>query len=211
MHQAKFSMNALVLIAILFSALAFFVTGGMGRMADRRAVNDFIPIEGTEYAIRYSSLSPNGLCRGTENANTLLLEGTFGADWGACAQGDDIYLNEYTTTDLGLLLCDVVKIDLTTMTKTILFPDSVLRGRCSSGELVVVSGCLLPADFPATDSLCRLYRLTARETPAEQEGGAVLFLDPRTLEEVWRVEDPHVFAGDFEARYLSRALSEVMA
>lgn len=211
MNRAKFSMNALVLVAIIFSALAFFFTVAMVKLADRRPVNDFIPIEGTEYAIRYSSLAPNGLCRGSENANTLLLEGTFGADWGACAQGDNIFLNEYTTTDFGLLLCDVVRIDLPTMTKTTLYPDAVLRGRCASGELVVVSGCLLPADFPATDSLCRLYRLTSREMADRPEGGTVLFLDPQTLEEVHRVENPHVFAGDFEARYLSRPLSEVIA
>ena len=84
----------------------------------------------------------------------------------------------------------------------------MLRGKCASGELVCVSGCMLPADFPETNSLCRLYRLT-RKDAASPDGGEVIFLDPQTLSVVHTAQDDNVFSDGFEARYLQKPLAEV--
>ena len=208
MNQAKFSMNAFLLIVIIFSALAFFFTIVMVDLADRTAVNEFIPIKGTDYAIRYSSLEPNGLYQGKENTCQLVAEGDFGSEWGACKVGDSLYLNEYRSTELGLLLCDLVRVDLTTHEKTVLYRDTVLRGRCASGELVCVRGAMLPADFPETNPLCRFYRLTEKNN-APEGGADVMFLDPQTLAETYTVAADEPFAPDFEARYLQKTLAEV--
>ena len=208
MNRAKFSMNALLLIVIIFSALAFVFTIVLVRMADRTPVNEYFPIEGTDCAIRYSSLEPDGLYQGPENTCKLVAEGTFGNDWGACAVGNRVYLNEYTSTDLGVLLCDLVCVDLNTGEKTVLYRDTVLRGRCASGELVCVTGCMLPADFPDTNALCRLYRLTQKDvTPSD--GGTVFYLDPQTLDETYAVTVDDPFASDFTETYLHRTLTEV--
>ena len=208
MNRAKFSMNALLLIVIIFSALAFVFTIVLVNLADRTPVNEYIPIEGTDYAIRYSSLEPDGLYQGPENTCKLVAEGDFGSEWGACLTGGNLFLNEYRSTELGLLLCDLIRIDLNTNEKTVVYRDTVLRGRCASGELVCVSGCMLPADFPETNSLCRLYRLTQKDA-ASSDGGAVLYLDPQTLSVLYAVQDDDVFSDGFEDRYLQKPLAEV--
>lgn len=208
MNRAKFSMNALLLVVIIFSALAFVFTIVLVDLADRRAVNDYNPIEGTDYAVRYSSLEPNGLYKGPENTCKLVAEGNFGSDWGAFTVGDRLYLNEYTSTDLGVLLCSVVGIDLNTGEKTVLYRDTILRGICASGEPVCVSGRMLPANFPETNPLCRFYRLT--ENNNAPEGGAdVIFLDPQTLEEAYSVTVSDPFSPIFEKQYLQKTLTEV--
>lgn len=208
MNKAKFSMNALLLVVIIFSALAFVFTIVMVNLADRTAVNEYIPIKGTDYAIRYSSLEPNGLYKGQENTGQLVAEGNFGSDWGAFKVDDRLYLNEYTTTDLGVLLCSIVGVDLNSGEKTVLYRDTVLRGRCASGELVCVTGCMLPADFPETNSLCRFYRLTEKDV-SSPDGGEVFFLDPQTLSVLYSVQDDNVFSDGFAERYLQTPLSEV--
>ena len=208
MNKAKFSMNALLLIVIIFSALAFFFTIVMVNLADRTAVNEYIPLEGTDYAIRYSSLEPSGLYQGPENTCRLVTEGEFGSEWGACKVGDVLYLNEYRSTELGVLLCDLVRIDLTTHEKTVLYRDTILRGTCASGELVCVRGAMLPADFPETNPLCRLYRLTAKDAG---NGAQVLFLDPQTLEEAYTVTVSDPGSPIFEKQYLQKTLTEVTA
>ena len=210
MNRAKFTMNALLLIVIIFSALAFFFTVVMVDLADRTAVNEYIPVEGTDYAIRYSSLEPNGLYQGPENTCRLVAEGDFGSEWGACPVGDSLYLNEYRSTELGMLLCDLVRVDLNTKEKTVVYRDTILRGRCASGELVCVSGRMLLADFPETNPLCRFYRLTEKNN-APDGGADVMFLDPQTLAETYSVAVDDPFAPDFEARYLQKTLAEVTA
>ncbi len=208
MNRTKFSMNALLLVVIIFSALAFVFTIVLVDLADRRAVNEYIPIEGTDCAIRYSSLEPNGLYKGPENTCQLVAEGNFGSDWGAFTVGDRLYLNEYTSTDLGVLLCSVVGIDLNTGEKTVLYRDTVLRGQCVSGEPVCVRGCMLPANFPETNPLCRFYRLTEKNN-APEGGADVIFLDPQTMEETYTVTVPDPFSPVFEKQYLQKTLTEV--
>ncbi len=206
MDSPKFSLNAFLLVFILFSALLFFVTVKVMDIADRTPVNSFTPIEGTELAVRYSSLEPNGICSGSENVNTLLLEGNFGTDWGAAAIGDRLYLNHYRTTDLGVLLSDVVCVDTDTFQETILLRNAVLRGRCASGELVCLGGVLLSANYPEENALCRLYSLT--DGNLSNDGAKVFYLDPESGELLYELRDD--MAGeDFETRFLSRTLAEV--
>ena len=210
MRESKFTLNAFLLVVIIFSALAFFVTVKLTAMADRTPINSFSPIEGTELAVRYSSLEPNGIYRGSENVNTLVLEGNFGTDWGAAAVGDRLYLNAYRSTDLGILLSDVVCVDLRTFQKEVLLQNAILRGRCASGELVCLRGAMLPANHPQNNALCRLYSLT--DTTLSPEGDAmVVYLDPDTGRILYEVRDDTAQGGDFETRYLGRTLQEVQS
>ncbi len=210
MKKTKFSMNALLLILLLFSVLAFFCMVTLDRLASQFPVNDYIPIENSEYAVRHSSIAPSGICRGGKNTAELLVEGNFGSGWGAYANGDTLLLNEYRNSRFGFLFCDLMRVDVSARTKSTLYENTVLRGVCASGEPVCVRGALLPAVHPETNALCRLYRLSAGSLSVNGEA-EVLFLDPETLTPVFSVREPGADADDFEARYLSRTLEEVRA
>ena len=206
MRSPKLSVNTLLLILLIFGGFTFFITLYIVPMADRTGVNSFHPVEGTDYAIRYSSLEPNGLYQGNENVNSLVVEGNFGFDWGAALEGERLYLNEYATSNMGVMHSDLVRVDLNAKQKETLFTDAILRGRCLSGELVCVRGVLLPANEPESSILCKFYALTA---PALKDGAEVLFLDPATGEIVFSVRDDEAMSNAFDARYLARTLGEV--
>ena len=206
MRSPKLSVNTLLLILLIFGGFTFFITLYIVPMADRTGVNSFHPVEGTDYAIRYSSLEPNGLYQGNENVNSLVVEGNFGFDWGAALEGERLYLNEYSTSNMGVMHSDLVRVDLTTKRKETLFTDAILRGKCASGELVCVRGVFLPANKPESNILCSFYALTA---PAMNDGAEVLFLDPATGEIVSRVKDDGAMTDAFEARSLERTLEAV--
>ena len=205
MGRAKFSMNAFLLVVLIIAGIYFFFTVKLVDMADHRAVNDIYPVEGTDFSIRYSSRKPNGVYQGDRVNGVLRLAGDFGYDWGCAAADGALYLNEYRSTDLGLMLCDLVRVDTATFEKTLLAADTVLRGRCASGELVCLAGTMLPSDLPETNRLCRLYAMTG--------GGGeclVLFLDPASGQVVYSVREPEPLSADLEGKYLSRTLREVM-
>ena len=206
MRSPKLSVNALLLILLIFGGFTFFITLFIVRMADRSGVNTFNPVEGTDYAIRYSSLEPNGLYQGNEVVNSLVVKGNFGFDWGAALEGERLYLNEYKTSNMGVMHSNLVRVDLTTKQKETLLTDAILRGKCASGELVCVRGVLLPANKPESNILCKFYALAA---PALHDGAEVLFLDPATGEIVYSVRDDGAMTEAFEARYLGRTLEEV--
>ena len=206
MRSPKLSVNTLLLILLIFGGFTFFITLFIVRMADRSGVNTFNPVEGTDYAIRYSSLEPNGLYQGNEVVNSLVVKGNFGFDWGAALEGERLYLNEYNTSNMGVMHSDLVCVDLTTKQKETLLTDAILRGKCASGELVCVRGVLLPANEPESNVLCKFYALTA---PGLHDGAEVLFLDPATGEIVYSVRDDGAMTEAFEARYLDRTLEEV--
>lgn len=208
MSAPRFSLNAFLLVMLLAAAMVFFITVTVTDLADRTAINTFSPIEGTELAVRYSSLEPNGIYRGSENVNTLLLKGNFGTDWGAAAEGDTLYLNEYDETDFGIMLCDVVRVRIPDMQKTVLLHNAVLRGRCASGELVCTAGVLLPSNNPEDNALCMLWQLTDDSIQTGSGHEDVLFLDPQTGRIVYETTcDPA--ETDFDAHFLSRTLEEV--
>lgn len=206
MKSPKLSVNACLLMLLIFGGILFFITVFVLPMADHTGINTFNRIEGTDYAIHYSSLEPNGLYRGSENVHTLVVKGDFGFDWGAALEGERLYLNEYTASDLGIMRSDLVRVDLQSGEKTMLLSDAILRGRCASGELVCVCGVQLPANHPETNVLCRFNGLTAGGLGA---GGEVLFLDPVTGEILYRVRDDETMSDAFEERNLQRSLEEV--
>ena len=206
MRSPKLSVNALLLVLLIFGGFTFFITIFIVRMADRSGINTFNPVEGTDYAIRYSSLEPNGLYQGNEVVNSLVVKGNFGFDWGAALEGERLYLNEYKTSNMGVMHSNLVRVDLTAKQKETLLTDAILRGKCASGELVCVRGVLLPANKPESNILCKFYALAA---PGLRDGAEVLFLDPATGEIVYSVRDDGAMTEAFEARYLQRTLEEV--
>ena len=216
MNDAKFNMNALLIVAIIFLAIGFFFTVKLGRIADRTLTNEYHPIEGTDLGVRYGAekaggiaAQASGLYRGGSHSRELLLEGTFGYDWGAAAAGGSLWLNEYTNTDLGLMHCRVIRVDMADFRRETVFEDGMLRGRCASGELVCLRGFLLSVNAPEVNPLCALYCLGAGDLRADGSGAEVLWLDPETGEVLYRQRAPAATAEDFEERYLLRTLAEV--
>ena len=209
MNDAKFSMNALLLIVIIFTAIGFFFTVKLGRLADHSAVNEYYPIEGTELGVRYATELPSGLYRGSQYSRELLAEGTFGYDWGAAASEAGLWINEYTNTDLGLMHCRLVRLDPEDFHREVEMEDTVLRGKCASGELVCLRGCLLPVNVPEDNPLCALYCLGAGDIRADGSAAEVLWLDPDTGEILYRLRDPEAATEGFEERWLRRSLTEV--
>ena len=208
MREPKFSFNAFLLVVLIFTALTLFITVIISHMADRTPVNDFYPIDGTEYMVHYSNLEPDGIYSGTENIHDLLVKGTFGYDWGAAVEGSTLYINEYNASDLGVTLCDLVRVDLNSFRRELLLRDTILRGRCASGELVCVRDTLLPSNRPDTNALCAFYAMTSARLVPGSDRAEVLFLDPQTGEIVFSVRDDDALS-DFDARYLARTLEEV--
>ena len=209
MRETKFTMNALVLVVIIFSAITFFFAVKLVDMADLTAVNQFYPVENSNVAVRYSSVYPNGIYEGNRINGVLKVEGFFGYDWGAAAEGDTLYINEYSQTSFGLMLCHLMRVDLNTYEKTVFRRDTMLRGRCASGELVCVEGFMMASDFPKTNALCRLYALSSKNIRPEGDSAVVLFLDPNTGEVLYSVRDDEALTDVFESRYLARTLEEV--
>ena len=207
-RKSKFSVNALLLLVIIFSAIIFFVTIKLVDLAYHPARNDYYHIEGTDCSVRYSSLLPDGIYTGDQITGTLRVEGRFGYDWGAAAAGDRLYINEYVSTDLGLMLCNLVRVDLETWEKETLLRDTVLQGTCASGELVCVGKSVMPAGHPGTNALARLYAMSEGTDPSA-DGALILYLDPESGEIVWSVADTEGVTEDFEAKYLARTLEEV--
>ncbi|MBR5709004.1 MAG: hypothetical protein IKX41_06425 [Oscillospiraceae bacterium] len=198
-------------IVFLFSAITLFFTVYLAGAADRYVANEFIPIEGSDLSVRYSSVFPDGLYTGDAVTGTLRVEGKFGYDWGAAVCGDRLYINEYKASPLGLNLTSVVCVDLKTYEKTVVMKNATLRGVCASGEPVVLSGYIAPSDFPQSNALVRLYAMTSRDMSPDHEGANVVFLDPATGAAVWSVRDGEALTDAFEARYLGRTLGEVKA
>ena len=208
MGNAKFTLNSFLLVLIIAKGIAFFFTVALVVFANHEAVNDYHPIEGTDAAVCYRSLEPSGIYVGDRVTGVLKLEGEFGFDWGMVREGNDLYTNEYSRSALGLVISQVVRIDLTSFEKEVLLSDAILRGRCVSGELVCLSGTLLPSANPGENSLCRLYALSAPWIDPEGETAEIVYLDPATGQELFRLRDRQLSAK-FEQLYLERSLEEV--
>ena len=209
MNDSRFTSHSFVLVFTILTAIFLFFAVKLADLADHRPVNDYYHIKGTEYAIRYSTLKTSGIYRGDKNTGTLMLEGLYGFDWGCAAEGDWLYLNEYSRSSLGLLFCRVVRVDMRSFEKEVLMENAILRGRCASGELVCLKGCLMPSAFPKTNVLCSLYAVTDPSLRPGDDGADVVFLDARSAETLFTVRDDAVFSDGFDARYLARTLEEV--
>ena len=209
MRDHRLTINGILAVLIVFSAIGLFATVSSLRMSDPSVVNETYPIEGTPYSIRYSTFEESGIVKGKGADNELLLPGTYGTDWGVAAEGDFLYVNKYHSTTVGLLISDVTRVDTTTWQEEILYEDAVLRGRCKSGELVVVTGAMLPANRPAKNSLCRFYSMSAKGIRPDGKKARILYLDPATGEALLTLEGEAAFRKDFESRYLDKTLEEV--
>ena len=207
MNNSKFSVNALVLIVLIFSAIGMFFTIRLVTMADRSVVNVFEPIEGTELSVRYSTFAEDGLYTGDAVNGTLKLAGRYGYGWGAAVFGDRLIINELRSTPFGMTVPSVVCVDLNTFEKTTLLKNATLRGVCASGEPVCLAECMSPSDFPKTNALSRLYAAGSRIRP-ESDAATVVWLDPETGEVLFRLRDGDALTCDFESRYLDRTLGE---
>lgn len=209
MNDSRFTSHSFVLVFTIIAAIFLFFAVKLVDLADHGAVNDYYPIEGTEYAIRYSSLKTSGIYRGDKNTGTMMLEGLYGFDWGCVAEGDWLYLNEYSRSDLGFLFCRVVRVDMRSFTKEVLMENAILRGRCASGELVCLKDCLMPSTFPETNVLCALYAVSDSAIHPGDNGADVVFLDAQSAEILFTVRDDQALSDGFDARYLARTLEEV--
>lgn len=210
MNNTKFTMNALLVIVTVFSAIGLFFTVNLYDMGQHAyLVSDYEAIEGTDLSIRYSNKEPSGIYRGSQNNDELMLEGYFGYDMGTVFSEGHLYLNEYRYTDTGLMLCDAVCVDTDSFEKKVIMKNATIRGRCASGELVCLGDCLLQTNSPHTNSLCRLYAMTSSKLDPLSGRSTVMFIDPASGDIVYTAEDDDVQAKAFDKRWLSRTLEEV--
>ena len=210
MNNSKFTMNALMVIVLVFSAIMMLLTVRIYDVAEHAyLITDYEPIEGTDLSIRYSTKEISGIYRGSKYDDELVLEGSFGYDLGTTVSGSRLYLNEYSYSDLDLVYCDAVVVDTQTFEKKVLMKNAMLRGRCASGELVCRGDCLMQLNAPYTNSLCRLYSMTDPVIDPSSKRAAVLFIDPASGEVVYSTVDEDGLSGDFDERWLSRTLEEV--
>lgn len=209
MGNSKFTMNSLNIIVIIFSAILFFFTIAMVNMSSPFAQNEFFPIEGTELAVKHSNLEPDGLYKGPESTATLVLEGTFGNDWGTAVENGKIYLNEYAMTTVGLIVPEAVRVDAETYEKEVLLKNAMIRGKCASGELVVVEGFIMPTNFPKTNSLFKLYCMSDPLMRPDSDSRNILFIDPATGETVLTLEDQLYLEKSFEMKFIDKTLDEI--
>ena len=208
MNERKISMNRILVLVIFISAITFFISVKLSQTALKSfPTNLFSRIEDSFYAVRYSNLDPNGIYKGSENDNELIVKGNFGYDWGAVLVGDTLYTNEYSSTDIGLMLCKVVKINLKTGDKTTLFKDSIIRGRCASGEIVILDGFASQSNSPKTNSLCKLYSITSDVNFNKKS--TVSFFDIDKGKIVLTVENRSKNDKTFSMLYTERTLEEV--
>ena len=206
-------MNAFLLVVLLASALYLFITVVLYDMATLNFRNERYQIEGTDYFVRYfvqKNDDRSGIYDGEYEWSNKLIAGSFGYDWGAAIAGDEYYCNEYHTTRLGFLTCDVVKINLNTFEKEIIYKNTMLKGRCKSGELVCMGETVGANWFPKTNSFYKLYALSLNELHAESESAIVRIIDPESGKTVWEKRDDLALTSEREEFYLSSELSEVM-
>ena len=208
MKNSKLSLNMVLVIIACFSAIAFFFTVKMVNLSNRMPVNSFVPIEGTDFAVRYSSIDPDGIYEGDENTCELRLEGTFGYDWGASLEGDYYYTNEYVSTTLGLSSSRLVRINLKDFSKEVLYENTLLRGKCNSGELVCQSNYFMPSNYPATNPFCRLYAMTSDITDIGNRFD-VIYINPENAQIEYRLTNQADLGNKFELNFVDKTLEEV--
>lgn len=208
MGNSKFTMNGMMIIVIIFSAILFFFTVTMVEMVNPYGQNEYQPIEGTDLAVKHSSVDVNGLYQGPESTAQLVLEGNFGNDWGTTLSGSDLYLNKYAITSLGLIIPEVVRVDTETHEEEVLYKDAIIRGRCASGEMVILTDYVMPTNYPDTNPMYKLYSMSSG-VDLDDTSLTVVFMDPETGEEVFSMEDKAFMEKTFRRKYEERTLDEI--
>ncbi|MBQ3328505.1 MAG: hypothetical protein IJG88_00960, partial [Eggerthellaceae bacterium] len=206
----RFTLNSFIVVVLIFSTIAYFFTITLVDMADSRAVNDYFAVEGTDYAIVYSNKKENGIYEGLETSAELKLAGSFGHDWGVAVNGPYLYVNEYRYTEMGFIHSSVVRVDTRSWTKELLLNDAMIRGVCASGELVCVAGFAMPATFPETNPLVRLYAMAGPAGMLDGDGLELAVIDPATAETVAEFADESS-DGSYGGRYLELTMDEILA
>ena len=202
-------MNTILLIVIIFSVIGFFFTVFIPYMMSNYAVNDIYYLEGTDLSIRYSNRTGSGLYQGPERTGVLKVEGNFGHDWGAVITDDLLYTNEFLTSDTGVMICRLVKIDLNTFEKETLLDNTALRGQCASGELVCTASFLPKSDYPRSSSICRLYAMVSDDIFPDSDLSHILIIDPVSSQTVFTITDDISDEDHFEEHYIDRTLKEI--
>ncbi len=177
MQKVKFSFNAFIMMLIIFSIFVIFVFFGLTDMANIRINNDVYEIEGTDYSVRYTELTPSGLYKGKGYAGELKVEGNFGYDWGVSIEDGVLYCNEYRMTSLGMMVSDFVRIDLETYEKKVVIKNAMMIGKCESGEIVCLDGFMMPSWQFETNSLYKLYSMSSDTIRAEDDVVTVRYFD----------------------------------
>ncbi len=208
MGNAKFTTNGMMIIVIIFTAILLFFTVTMVEMVNPYGQNEFQPIEGTDLAVKHSSVDMNGLYQGPESTAKLVLEGNFGNDWGTTLSGNNLYLNKYAITSLGLIIPEVVRVDTETHEEEILYKDAIIRGRCASGEMVLLTGYVMPTNYPKTNAMYKLYSMSSA-VDLDDVDLTVLFMDPETGEVVYSLEDKAFMEKTYQKKYADRTLDEI--
>lgn len=212
MSNTKFTMNALLVIVIVFSAIGLFFTVGLYDMGQHvYLVSDYKPIRGTDLSIRYSTKEPSGVYRGSKYEDELVVEGNFGGnDSGIAICGDQLYLNEYTFTDTGMMFSEVVMIDMNSFDVYSILESAELRGRCASGELVCAGGFMPGPAAYGENSLSKLYCMTSEELDPGTNAAMIYYIDPDSGEPVYSTSyDNGMSDKEFNVHWLSRTLEEV--
>ena len=189
MRKTKFTFNSFILMVMIFSVMILFFLVKLTDMANNRIVNDTYEIEGTDYSVRYTELKPSGLYKGKGNSGKLVVEGNFGYDWGAVLEGDSLYCNEYKKTTYGFMVSDVVRIDLDSYEKEVLFHNAMMIGRCASGEMVCLDGFMMPLWNYETNPLYKTFTMSSGVIRSEEGTALVRFVDPATEKTVYSFRD----------------------
>ena len=209
MNERKFTVNSLVLIVMIFSLALLFFTVNLVTMAEPYAENSFYRIEGTKYYVHYSTMDPSGIYLGSGRTAELMIEGKYGHDWGAALVGNTYYCNEMKDTDFGLMVTDVVKIDLTTFKKETVLRNSMIRGKCASGELIIYEGYISPTWSPDVNPFRCVFRVSDSKIQEDADAAVVSWYDTSSDSIVYSKTDPNAHHNKREEYYISRTLEEV--
>ena len=208
MGNSRLTLNGIMIIVIIFSAMLFFFTVTMVEMVNPYGQNEFQPIEGTDLAVKHSSVDENGLYQGPESTAQLVLKGNFGNDWGTTLSGNSLYLNKYAITSLGLIIPEVVRVDTETHKEELLYKDAIIRGRCASGEMIILTDYVMPTNYPDTNPMLKLYSMSSG-VDLDDKTLTVVFMDPETGEVLYSLEDRAFLEKTFQKKYEDRTLDEI--
>ena len=208
MGNSRLTLNGIMIIVIIFSAMLFFFTVTMVEMVNPYGQNEFQPIEGTDLAVKHSSVDENGLYQGPESTAQLVLKGNFGNDWGTTLSGSSLYLNKYAITSLGLIIPEVVRVDTDTHEEELLYKDAIIRGRCASGEMIILTDYVMPTNYPDTNPMLKLYSMSSG-VDLDDKTLTVVFMDPETGEVLYSLEDRAFLEKTFQKKYEDRTLDEI--
>lgn len=208
MGNSRLTVNGIMIIVIIFSAMLFFFTVTMVEMVNPYGQNEFQPIEGTDLSVKHSSVDENGLYQGPESTAQLVLEGNFGNDWGTTLSGSSLYLNKYAITSLGLIIPEVVRVDTETHEEELLYKDAIIRGRCASGEMIILTDYVMPTNYPDTNPMLKLYSMSSG-VDLDDKTLTVVFMDPGTGEVLYSLEDRAFLEKTFQKKYEDRTLDEI--